>query len=574
MWFAICLAFDDWIPAEPDVRRNGARTLCEPSVAGTTNALLCVMTTSSHVLLSTDNDRWRHALLACGIASSLLYGTMIWVIRYEGYSVVSQVPSELTAIGAPTRALWSGLGWVYTALVTAFGVGLWRSAGGNRAARIVSGLILAFASLGLLWPFAAMHQREVLAAGGGTFSDDLHRALGGVTVFLMFLAMGFGAAAFGRRFRLYSIATIILLLTFGALTFIEAPRLEAGLPTPWIGLWERINISVFLLWLAVLASTLLRTGTSRTKRTVSQPSPFRTPRAEAQFRAAYDAALRLWPVSYDELEVPTRFGTTHVVAAGPKNAPPLVLLHGYMATSVMWAPNIADLSTGYRVYAVDVMGQPSKSVPGEPIRHSTDYVAWLTATLDGLNLSRVSLLGMSFGGWIALRYAVAAPERIQNLVLLSPGGFLPMVKQFALRAMVMVFVPTRFTVNSFMRWAGIDDEAARPWLDLMYLGVKHFRMPEETMRVDRDAANLLADGELRMLHTPTLLLFGEDEVIYDAAEALERACRLIPHVEAALIPNCRHDMCFSRSQIVDARVLDFLKRTGGQQEGNGHRFVA
>jgi alpha-beta hydrolase superfamily lysophospholipase len=55
---------------------------------------------------------------------------------------------------------------------------------------------------------------------------------------------------------------------------------------------------------------------------------------------------------------------THVVAAGPKNAPALVLLHGYMATSVMWAPNIADFRVrDYRVYATDVMGQPSKSVP-------------------------------------------------------------------------------------------------------------------------------------------------------------------------------------------------------------------
>ena len=81
----------------------------------------------------------------------------------------------------------------------------------------------------------------------------MHVVLGGVTVFLMFLAIGFGAAAFGKRFRLYSIASIVVLLVFGGLTFLEAPRLEANLPTPWIGLWERINISVFLLWVVVLA---------------------------------------------------------------------------------------------------------------------------------------------------------------------------------------------------------------------------------------------------------------------------------------------------------------------------------
>ena len=71
------------------------------------------------------HDGWRKTLLVCGIASSVLYAAMIWAVRYEGYSPISQVPSELTAIGAPTQALWARLGWIYTMLVTAFGLGLW-----------------------------------------------------------------------------------------------------------------------------------------------------------------------------------------------------------------------------------------------------------------------------------------------------------------------------------------------------------------------------------------------------------------------------------------------------------------
>jgi hypothetical protein len=202
----------------------------------------------------------RKTLLFCGIASSLLYAAMIWAIRYEGYNPLSQVPSELTAVGAPTQALWVRLGWIYTVLEAAFGIGLWLWAGRNRAVRIVGGLILAHASLGLLWPFAPMHQREMLAAGGGTRGDTMHIVLAAGTVVLMFVAIGFGATAFGTRFRLYSINTIVVLLAFGGLTFLEAPRLQANLPTPWIGLWERINISVFLLWVVVLAAVLWRTG--------------------------------------------------------------------------------------------------------------------------------------------------------------------------------------------------------------------------------------------------------------------------------------------------------------------------
>ena len=206
--------------------------------------------------------RWRRASLACGIAFSVLYGAMIWMIRYDGYSVLSQAPSELAAIGAPTRRLWSLLGPIDTLLLVAFGWGVWQSAGRNRSVRIVGALLLAFGALGLLWPFAPMHQRQVLAAGGGTLGDTMHVVLAGATVLLMFLAIGFGAWAFGARFRLYSIASGVVLLAFGGLTFAAAPRLQANLPTPWIGLWERINISVFLMWVVVLATVMLRSERS------------------------------------------------------------------------------------------------------------------------------------------------------------------------------------------------------------------------------------------------------------------------------------------------------------------------
>jgi pimeloyl-ACP methyl ester carboxylesterase len=304
---------------------------------------------------------------------------------------------------------------------------------------------------------------------------------------------------------------------------------------------------------------------------MSRPSAFKTPEGEAAFLAAYDAAMKLWPVPYEEMDIPTPFGMTHVVVSGPTDAPPVVLLHGYWATSTMWAPNIADFSQDYRVYAIDVMGQPSKSVPAEPIRDAADYAAWLTATLDALHLDSVCLVGMSFGGWLALNYAVAAPARLRKLVLLSPGGFLPMVRQFSLRGMLMVAVPTRFTVNSFMKWLGMTAANARPVLELMYRGLKHFRLLPETARV---MPTVFSDDQLRGMHVPTLLLIGDHEVISAPATALARAYRLIPHCEGELVPHCRHDMCFSQHRIVDARVLDFLKTRTDDQARTAKRSAA
>ena len=204
------------------------------------------------------------ALLVCGILSSLLFVAINIIVpmKWESYDAVSQTPSELSAIGAPTRKLWAVLSTPYAFLMIAFAWGVWKSAEGNRNLRITGGLLLAYGALGCLWPFAPMHLRETLASGGGTFSDTMHIALGALTQVIYLLALGFSAVAFGKPFRLYSIATFVVLLIFGVLTFMEAPGVAANQPTPHIGVWERINIGVFLLWVVMLAIVLLRNEAS------------------------------------------------------------------------------------------------------------------------------------------------------------------------------------------------------------------------------------------------------------------------------------------------------------------------
>jgi len=496
----------------------------------------------------------RTTLLACGIAAAVLYIAMTMTVGrlWDGYSVASQTISELSAIGAPTRPLWLGLAAVYTALFAAFGWIVWTVAPPNRALRAVGAFVLAQAVFGVFWP--PMHQRTVLAAGGGTLTDTLHIVWTIVTGVLFMLAMGFGAAAFGRRFRIYSVVTMGVVFACGAWTGTFASRMQANLPTPGVGVWERINTTAFMVWIAVLAIVVFRKSRSLDVR------GFKSADGEAAYLAAYAAAMRFWPVRYEERDIPTSFGNTHVIVSGPSGAPAIVLLHGYMATSAMWAPNIADFSRDYRVYAIDVMGQPSKSIPDRPIGSGADYVAWLTETLNALGLDRVALVGMSYGGWLALGYAAAAPERVEKLVLLSAGGLLPMAKQFTLRGMLMVFWTTRVTVKSFMRWLGIDD---KPIVELMYLGLKHFRMPTQTVRV---LPTVHSDEELRSLRMPTLVLFGDREVICDPGAALARARRLIPDCQGELVAGARHEMSASRYGVVDARVLDFLRY--------GRRFFA
>lgn len=199
--------------------------------------------------------RW---LLACGVLSSLYYvGLNAFVPPLcPGHSVLDHTVSELSAIGSPTRPLWLVAATPYLVLLAAFGWGILRAAGGNRRLRVTGGLVLLYSAFNLYWP--PMHQRAVLAAGGGTLSDTLHLVWAAVAVALFLLIMSFGAAALGSRFRVYTLVSAVLLATFGALTSRGAANVAKDLPTPWIGLWERINIGLFLLWVIVFAMTLLR----------------------------------------------------------------------------------------------------------------------------------------------------------------------------------------------------------------------------------------------------------------------------------------------------------------------------
>ena len=202
----------------------------------------------------------RTALLASGIGAGLFYvaGLVLGPGQWPGYSSKDQTVSELFAIDAPSRPLVVLLLFVSGLLALTFGVGVLWSAGRNRALRVAGWALLAVGVVDQFGPFFPMHTREVLAQGGSNFSDTMHITLTVVLSVLFLLAMSFGAAAFGRRFRVYSIATILTLLIFGALTSVQAGALALNEPTPWQGVSERVNIAAYLLWMAVLAIMLLR----------------------------------------------------------------------------------------------------------------------------------------------------------------------------------------------------------------------------------------------------------------------------------------------------------------------------
>jgi hypothetical protein len=197
----------------------------------------------------------RTVLLYCGILSSLVYAalTVVGALSWRGYSSVTQYVSEFSAIGAPSRPFVVPFMFAYSVLMVAFGVGVWCVDSRKPALHVLAALLVGYGVICLAGPFTPMH----MLGTAQTLTDTLHVVGAVLDVLLIFLIIGFGAAVFGVRFRLYSIASIIVFFVFGALGVPNAPWAGTHLFILQVGVAERIVIYGYLIWVVVLAVGLL-----------------------------------------------------------------------------------------------------------------------------------------------------------------------------------------------------------------------------------------------------------------------------------------------------------------------------
>jgi pimeloyl-ACP methyl ester carboxylesterase len=230
-------------------------------------------------------------------------------------------------------------------------------------------------------------------------------------------------------------------------------------------------------------------------------------------RDRYLDALKAWPVPHDQLRVPTPEGETFVVASGPAGAPPLVLLHGSGSNSAEWADRMPALTQRFRVYAVDVIGEPGLSAETRPPLGTGRYAAWLDAVLDHLAVTGTAFLTSSFGGWLALDYATRRPERVTALALRCPVGLGPMKKGFLVKAVLLGLLGERGRRRAVAGALGEPGSSAA--VEQQLLVSAHYRYRAGPFPIFGDAA-------LRGLSMPVYAVAGELDAMVDSATTKRR----------------------------------------------------
>ncbi|MGW1272003.1 alpha/beta fold hydrolase [Streptomyces sp. NPDC002491] len=269
------------------------------------------------------------------------------------------------------------------------------------------------------------------------------------------------------------------------------------------------------------------------------------------FDRAYDELRARWPESTQERDVATPYGRTRVHVYGPADGRPLVLLPGGSATGLTWFANAPALGERYRVHAVDLLGDAGRTERrGTPLKNVNDLTAWLDALLDGLELARTHLCGHSYGAWLASRYALHAPRRVDHLALIDPTQvFTGFRLGYLLRALPTLIRPSEARARAFLAWETAGTHPDETWQRLYSLATT---VPGR--KLVSGARPRTAD-----LLMPVLVLLAEHSRAHNAVKVADRARKSLSQGEVAVLPGAtHHSLPLTEPQQLNDRLLAFL----------------
>jgi pimeloyl-ACP methyl ester carboxylesterase len=287
---------------------------------------------------------------------------------------------------------------------------------------------------------------------------------------------------------------------------------------------------------------------------VSGDPIYRSPAGEAELAALYDEALARLGPGCETRRVGTSFGETHVILAGPDDAPPLVVLPGGNFLNPLCLSWFLPLADSFRLYAPDIVGQPGRSARTRPSARGDGHARWLGEVVDGLGLGLASFVGISYGAGLVLRLAGLAPGRVAGAVLVSPAGIAvgpiwPMLRKTALPMLVYRARPNR---ERLLR-------AARPLLtDLEEPYVRQLGLVYRHVKLDRELPRAATREELAGYGAPTLLFAAEDDLFFPAEKVIPRATEIIPNLETEALPGSHHVPSREAFAHINERTTAFL----------------
>lgn len=250
-----------------------------------------------------------------------------------------------------------------------------------------------------------------------------------------------------------------------------------------------------------------------------------------EIESLYRQKLDGLSLPYELMTIETSFCDTNIVITGTEENPPLVLIHGNFGCAPSAIEAMVELVAHFRIYAVDIPGQPNLSAKCEFNMKDNSYGEWMYEILSRLGVYNATLVGISRGGFIALKTLIFDEKRIARTFLITPAGI---VNGNPLQLFLRVILPLqryRTTENSKYLSCFLEEiyseqnEFSKAFLSNALL---HFN-------VDLSRAPLIRKKEARRIKTPVYIFAAEKDVLFPHKRMIRRVKRLFPGLKDTVV---------------------------------------
>jgi pimeloyl-ACP methyl ester carboxylesterase len=286
---------------------------------------------------------------------------------------------------------------------------------------------------------------------------------------------------------------------------------------------------------------------------------WRTPEGQRTYIKTYEEAMKLLPAPSKTLDISTDFGVVRVyewITEKTQVATPIILLPGRSAGVPMWLNNLPDFVTERPVYAMDALGDAGMSVQTVRIKDGTDQATWLHQVLMNLTLTKVHMVGHSFGGWAAANYATQHPERVASLTLLEPVFvFQGLNIQIIIKTIpaAIPFLPRSWRESMLKEIGGVTEiDLTDPVARMIAEGTEYYAqklpgLPEQ-----------ITPEQMQTWKMPVYVAMADKSAMHDSEKAVAVARSNIKHVQVKNWSGATHSLPMEFPDEINTKVLSFM----------------
>lgn len=234
--------------------------------------------------------------------------------------------------------------------------------------------------------------------------------------------------------------------------------------------------------------------------------------------------------------VKTRFGESHVLIAGPEDAPPVVAFHAMRTGASFMLNEMGDFPKNFRVYAPDLPGQSVKGPQVQLSLKNDEHSEWATDVMDQLQVESAGIFGVSWGGVVARDLATRAPKRVEKLGLLVPAGIVngSHLTGLAKMAWPMIRYKMRKTNENLKKLlAPLLTTPDPDWEGFIGCSIDH-------MKMDMRIPPLASDQDLSEINVPLLVLAGDQDISFPGDKLKDRLSVLCQGADIEVLKDCKH----------------------------------